>query len=171
MVTCPFLCLNRAKAKVIRFLPHHDFSKKDGDVERDGSICKKKTHRNELIDTLELFIKNILCALIDAIFPSVEINTDSDYFILRAILSTRNDSVDDINDYLISRYHGDERIYYSFDEAVVDINSFHPAKILNTLSVSLVYSSLPTTETWMHDNTVKESRPIKRIVQRYSIEM
>nr|KAJ0203108.1 hypothetical protein LSAT_V11C500246880 [Lactuca sativa] len=78
-----------------------------------------------------------LHALIDAIFPSFEINrSEPDYIISRAILSTRNDSVDEINDYLIGRFHGEERIYYSFDEVVDDINNFYPVEFLNTLSVS-----------------------------------
>nr|KAJ0216741.1 hypothetical protein LSAT_V11C300144770 [Lactuca sativa] len=78
-----------------------------------------------------------LHALIDAIFPSFEINrSEPDYIISHAILSTRNDSVDEINDYLIGRFHGEEQIYYSFDEAVDDINNFYPVVFLNTLSVS-----------------------------------
>ncbi|CAH1427109.1 unnamed protein product [Lactuca virosa] len=77
-----------------------------------------------------------LHALIDAIFPSFEINrSEPDYIISHAILSTRNDSVDEINDYLIGRFHGEERNYYSFDEAVDDINNFYPVEFLNTLSV------------------------------------
>ncbi|CAH1432689.1 unnamed protein product [Lactuca virosa] len=67
----------------------------------------------------------------------MEINiSQSDYIISRAILSTRNDSVDEINDLLIGRFHGEEKIYYSFDEAVDDINNFYPVEFLNTLSVS-----------------------------------
>nr|KAJ0225664.1 hypothetical protein LSAT_V11C100004120 [Lactuca sativa] len=40
--------------------------------------------------------------------PCLEINRIKSYYIiLRAILSTRNDSVDKINDYLISQLHGE----------------------------------------------------------------
>nr|KAJ0225593.1 hypothetical protein LSAT_V11C100003970 [Lactuca sativa] len=47
-------------------------------------------------------------ALINAIFPSLEINRfKSDYIILRAILSTRHDNVDETNYYLIGRFHGE----------------------------------------------------------------
>ncbi|XP_023755326.1 uncharacterized protein LOC111903804 [Lactuca sativa] len=81
--------------------------------------------------------ENSLHALIDAIFPSFEINrSEPDYIISRAILSTRNDSADEINDYLIGRFHDEERIYYSFDEVVDNINNFYPVEFLNTLSVS-----------------------------------
>jgi ATP-dependent DNA helicase PIF1 len=78
-----------------------------------------------------------LKALIDAIFPSFQTNRlNSDYIISRAILSTKNDHVDEINDYLIDRFDGEERVYYSFDEAVDDRNNFYPMEFLNTLSVS-----------------------------------
>ncbi|KAL7612133.1 hypothetical protein Lser_V15G06164 [Lactuca serriola] len=67
----------------------------------------------------------------------MEINiSQSDNIISRAILSTRNDSVDEINDLLICRFHGEEKIYYSFDEVVDYINNFYPVEFLNTLSVS-----------------------------------
>ncbi|XP_024976207.1 uncharacterized protein LOC112514107 [Cynara cardunculus var. scolymus] len=49
-------------------------------------------------------------ALIDAIFPSLQINgADSDYIISRAILSTKNENVDEINDQLIDKFSGDEK--------------------------------------------------------------
>ncbi|XP_024993308.1 uncharacterized protein LOC112527039 [Cynara cardunculus var. scolymus] len=57
-------------------------------------------------------------ALIDIIFPYLQINgADSDYIISRAILSTKNENVDEINDQLIGKFSGDEKIYYSFNEA------------------------------------------------------
>nr|KAJ0202603.1 hypothetical protein LSAT_V11C500242040 [Lactuca sativa] len=79
-----------------------------------------------------------LNALIDAIFPSLEINrSKSDYIISRAIFSIRNDSVDKINGRLIVKFIGEERLYYSLDEAIDDINNFYPVEFLNTLSVSV----------------------------------
>ncbi|KAI3709788.1 hypothetical protein L2E82_39554 [Cichorium intybus] len=75
--------------------------------------------------------------LINAVFPSLEINGDSsDYIISRAILSTKNEHVDEINDLLIDRFHGEEKVYYSFDEAEDDKNNFYPMEFLNTLNVS-----------------------------------
>ncbi|KAL4580186.1 hypothetical protein LXL04_016368 [Taraxacum kok-saghyz] len=48
-----------------------------------------------------------LDALIDAIFPTLEVNMSrSDYIIPQAILSTKNDNVDEINDVLIGRFYG-----------------------------------------------------------------
>ncbi|KAI3672758.1 hypothetical protein L6452_38857 [Arctium lappa] len=76
-------------------------------------------------------------ALIDAIFPSLQINgADSDYIISRAILSTKNENVDEINDKLINKFCGDEKVYYSFDEAEDDRNNFYPVEFLNSLTVS-----------------------------------
>ncbi|KAI3740150.1 hypothetical protein L2E82_30571 [Cichorium intybus] len=78
-----------------------------------------------------------LDALIDAVFPSLEFNmSESDYIVSRAILSTKNESVDEINNYLIKRFHGEEKIYYSFDEAIDDKNNFYPVEFLNSLTVS-----------------------------------
>ncbi|KAL4586845.1 hypothetical protein LXL04_011490 [Taraxacum kok-saghyz] len=75
--------------------------------------------------------------LIDAIFPSLQINGgSSDYIISRAILSTRNENVDEINDQLIDRFIGEQRVYYSFDEAEDDKNNFYPMEFLNSLNVS-----------------------------------
>ncbi|KAJ9561616.1 hypothetical protein OSB04_006776, partial [Centaurea solstitialis] len=75
--------------------------------------------------------------LIDAIFPSLEINgADTDYIISRAILSTKNENVDEINDQLIDRFCGDEKVYFSFDEAEDDRNNFYPMEFLNALTVS-----------------------------------
>ncbi|XP_024990596.1 uncharacterized protein LOC112524886 [Cynara cardunculus var. scolymus] len=75
--------------------------------------------------------------LIDAIFPSLQINgADSNYIISRAIFSTKNENVDEINDQLIDRFCGDEKVYYSFDEAEDDRNNFYPMEFLNSLTIS-----------------------------------
>ncbi|XP_024965949.1 uncharacterized protein LOC112506157 [Cynara cardunculus var. scolymus] len=76
-------------------------------------------------------------ALIDAIFPSLQINeADSYYIISRAILSTKKENVDEINDQLIDKFSGDEKIYYSFDEAEDDKNNIYLMEFLNSLTVS-----------------------------------
>ncbi|KAL4567718.1 hypothetical protein LXL04_023310 [Taraxacum kok-saghyz] len=82
--------------------------------------------------TLEIWTKPPLSWL----FPSMESNmSDSYYIISRAILATKNDSVDEINDYLIDRFHREEKVYYSFDEAIDDKNGFYPVEFLNSLTV------------------------------------
>ena len=75
--------------------------------------------------------------LINVIFPSLQINGgSSDYIISRAILSTKNENVDQINKQLIDSFHGDEKVYYSFDKAEEEKNNFYPTKFLNSLNVS-----------------------------------
>ncbi|KAI3735759.1 hypothetical protein L6452_15271 [Arctium lappa] len=76
-------------------------------------------------------------ALIDAIFPSLQTNgAASDYIVSRAILTTKNEHVDEINDQLIERFCGEEKIYYSFDEVEDDRNNLYPMEFLNSLTVS-----------------------------------
>ncbi|KAL4590844.1 hypothetical protein LXL04_003787 [Taraxacum kok-saghyz] len=71
------------------------------------------------------------------IFPFLQINGgSSDYIISRAILSTKNENVDEINDQLVDRFIGEQRVYYSFDEAEDDKNNFYPMEFLNSLNVS-----------------------------------
>nr|XP_043615266.1 uncharacterized protein LOC122587219 [Erigeron canadensis] len=75
--------------------------------------------------------------LISAIFPSIEVNgSSSEYIVSRAILSTKNENVDEINDELIDRFCGQEQIYYSFDEAEDDVNNYYPVEFLNSLTVA-----------------------------------
>ncbi|XP_024965938.1 ATP-dependent DNA helicase PIF6-like [Cynara cardunculus var. scolymus] len=75
-------------------------------------------------------------ALIDAIFHSLQTcETASNYIISREILTTKNEHVDEINDQLIERFGGEEKIYYSFDEAEDDKNNLYPMEFLNSLTV------------------------------------
>ncbi|KAL7615911.1 hypothetical protein Lser_V15G01233 [Lactuca serriola] len=70
-------------------------------------------------------------ALIDAIFPSLQSNgADSKFIISRAILSTKNESVDEINNKLIERFSGEQKVYYSFDEAEDDKNNLYPMELI-----------------------------------------
>ncbi|GKF18010.1 ATP-dependent DNA helicase PIF1-like protein [Tanacetum coccineum] len=54
----------------------------------------------------------------------------------RAILSTKNEHVDIINDLLIDRFPGEVKVYYSFDEAEDDTRNLYPLEFLNSLNVS-----------------------------------
>ncbi|XP_022026932.1 uncharacterized protein LOC110927913 [Helianthus annuus] len=79
--------------------------------------------------------ENAIKELIHAIFPSIEDNVySSDYIISRAILSTKNESVDEINNQLIEVFQGEEKVYYSFDEAEDDQRNFYPVEFLNSLN-------------------------------------
>ncbi|KAJ0614373.1 putative DNA helicase [Helianthus annuus] len=81
--------------------------------------------------------ENSIKELINAIFPLIQNNVDSsDYIISRAILSTRNESVDEINDQMIDIFQGEEKVYYSFDEVEDDHHNLYPIEFLNSLTVS-----------------------------------
>ncbi|GJV77003.1 ATP-dependent DNA helicase PIF1-like protein [Tanacetum coccineum] len=66
-------------------------------------------------------------ALINEIFPAFATNVHSSHDIVsRAILSTKNEHIDNINDLLIDRFPSDEKVYYSFDEAKDDTRNLYP---------------------------------------------
>ncbi|GJZ31607.1 ATP-dependent DNA helicase PIF1-like protein [Tanacetum coccineum] len=76
-------------------------------------------------------------ALINEIFPSFASNAHSSGDIVsRAVLSTKNEHLDSINDLLIDRFPGEEKVYYSFDEAEDDTRKFYPLEFLKSLNVS-----------------------------------
>nr|GFA86259.1 hypothetical protein [Tanacetum cinerariifolium] len=76
-------------------------------------------------------------ALINEIFPSFATNArSSSDIVLRAILSTKNKHVDSINNELIDRFSGEEKVYYSFNEAEDDTHNYYPLEFLNSLNVS-----------------------------------
>nr|GEU50657.1 ATP-dependent DNA helicase PIF1-like [Tanacetum cinerariifolium] len=76
-------------------------------------------------------------ALINEIFSSFATNARSSSDIVsRAILSTKNEHVDSINNELIDRFPGEEKVYYSFDEAEDDTHNYYPLEFLNSFNVS-----------------------------------
>ncbi|XP_073120893.1 uncharacterized protein [Henckelia pumila] len=57
--------------------------------------------------------------LIDTVFQNIaSANLDFSLFVKRAILTTRNEFVNDINDVLITKFPGEETTYYSCDENI-----------------------------------------------------
>ncbi|XP_020266115.1 ATP-dependent DNA helicase PIF1-like [Asparagus officinalis] len=72
--------------------------------------------------------------LINVIFPSLDENFKSiDYMKDRAILVTKNEYVDILNDRIIKQFPGEEKEFYRFDEAVDDTNHHYQPEFLNTL--------------------------------------
>ncbi|GJT12452.1 ATP-dependent DNA helicase PIF1-like protein [Tanacetum coccineum] len=55
----------------------------------------------------------------------------------RAILSTKNEHVDSINDMLIDIFPGEEKVYYSFDEAEDDTHNYYPLEFLNSFNADM----------------------------------
>ncbi|KAI7727414.1 hypothetical protein M8C21_025563, partial [Ambrosia artemisiifolia] len=81
--------------------------------------------------------ENSIKQLIKSIFPSLNSGAQSsDYITSRAILTTRNESVDEINNQMIDIFQGEERHYYSFDEVDDDQHHLYPIEFLNSLNVS-----------------------------------
>jgi ATP-dependent DNA helicase PIF1 len=81
--------------------------------------------------------------LIKVIFPSLEVHgNSSEYMIYRAILSTKNEHVDELNNMMIDRFTGEEKIYHSFDMADDDISNNYLVEFLNSLTPSGLPSHL-----------------------------
>ncbi|XP_073122695.1 uncharacterized protein [Henckelia pumila] len=58
-----------------------------------------------------------LNTLVDMVFPNIDnYNLDFSLFVNRAILTTKNEFVHEMNDVLISRFPGEETTYFSCDE-------------------------------------------------------
>ncbi|XP_062206556.1 ATP-dependent DNA helicase PIF1-like [Phragmites australis] len=96
----------------------------DGDVRLPDEICVSYTWEDTDLDKL-----------IDNVFPMLDDNmSDPNYITSRAILSTRNDCVDNINMKMIGRFRGDEVVYHSFDRAEDDPHNYYPPEFLNSLT-------------------------------------
>uniref|UniRef100_K3Y1Y3 ATP-dependent DNA helicase n=1 Tax=Setaria italica TaxID=4555 RepID=K3Y1Y3_SETIT len=97
----------------------------DGDVCLPNDICVPYSGDSE----------KDLDRLIECIFPNLNANmTKKDYITSRAILSTRNDWVDNINIKMIGMFQGGEMVYHSFDSAIDDLHNYYPSEFLNTLT-------------------------------------
>ncbi|XP_012702834.1 ATP-dependent DNA helicase PIF1 [Setaria italica] len=97
----------------------------DGDVCLPDDICVPYSGDSE----------KDLDMLIECIFPNLNANmTNKDYITSRAILSTRNDWVDNINIKMIGMFQGGEMVYHSFDSAIDDPHNYYPSEFLNTLT-------------------------------------
>ncbi|XP_042505539.1 ATP-dependent DNA helicase PIF1-like [Macadamia integrifolia] len=73
--------------------------------------------------------------LINAIFPSLQQHAHStEYITQRAILATKNDTVDKLNEKLIELFPGESVTYYSFDSATDDAETQYPEEFLNSLA-------------------------------------
>nr|XP_045088557.1 ATP-dependent DNA helicase PIF1-like [Aegilops tauschii subsp. strangulata] len=73
--------------------------------------------------------------LIEDVFPSLQANARSrEYMSARAIHSTMNDHVDDLNDKMISRFPGEEKLYHSFDSIEDDLQNNYTIDFLNSIT-------------------------------------
>ncbi|GJV74686.1 ATP-dependent DNA helicase PIF1-like protein [Tanacetum coccineum] len=112
-----------------------------GDFRQVLSVIRRGT-RAQIVDSNDMTIpytdeKASKDALINEIFPLFATNVHSSRDIVsRAILSTKNEHIDSINDLLIDRFPSDEKVYYSFDEAEDDTRNLYPLEFLNSLNVN-----------------------------------
>ncbi|KAJ0985328.1 hypothetical protein J5N97_003684 [Dioscorea zingiberensis] len=73
--------------------------------------------------------------LINVIFPKLdELSEDPIYITERALLSTRNSYVDELNDTIINKFPGIAIVYHSFDNAVDENNTNYQSEILNAMT-------------------------------------
>jgi ATP-dependent DNA helicase PIF1 len=73
--------------------------------------------------------------LIKIIFLSLELHgNSSEYMISRATLSTKNEHIDELNNMMIDRFSGEEKIYHSFDMVEDDTSNNYPVNFLNSLT-------------------------------------
>ncbi|XP_021991141.1 ATP-dependent DNA helicase PIF1-like [Helianthus annuus] len=99
----------------------------------DGTYICIPADMTILFTTKEESIKE----LINAIFLSLRTNVQpTEYITSRAILTTRNETVDEINDHMIDLFQGDAKVYYSFDTADDDKQNLYPTEFLNSLTIS-----------------------------------
>ena len=80
-------------------------------------------------------LKASVSKLIDDIFPLMDKNGNSpSYISAHAILSTKNEYVDELNEMLIDRFPGDEKGYYRFDSVVDYPHNHYQPEFLNSLT-------------------------------------
>ncbi|XP_049386055.1 uncharacterized protein LOC125850231 [Solanum stenotomum] len=73
--------------------------------------------------------------LVKEIFPALEQNYRSaEYITKRAILASRNEFVDNLNELMIGKFPGETKTYINFDAAEDDTNNYYQEEYLNTLT-------------------------------------
>ena len=78
---------------------------------------------------------NTIKGLVDFVFPQIESNFENPNWLSeRAILCPTNNEADEINTWMGSRFHGEERIYKSCD-LTDDFNQEFQSEFLNTLNL------------------------------------
>ncbi|KAG5630680.1 hypothetical protein H5410_002397 [Solanum commersonii] len=108
--------------------------------------------------------------LIREIFPVLQENYRSaDYITEHAILASRNELVDNLNEMLIGKFPGATKTYISFDSAEDDTNNYYQEEYLNTLTPN----GLPphSAKRKCPNHAAEKSRPLKWIMQWESLNL
>lgn len=75
--------------------------------------------------------------LIESVFPNMINHVhDANYMVDRAIITTKNVDVDEINEIMILRFRGEEKVYSSWDSVEDDNNNLFQEEFLNSLCPS-----------------------------------
>ncbi|XP_074303675.1 uncharacterized protein LOC141638162 [Silene latifolia] len=83
-----------------------------------------------------------IASIVDAIYPSLENQpSNPEYLLERTILAPTQEIVDLVNDYILSRINGTEKIYFSSDEVSKDesnigVRDLYSTKFLNSIKCS-----------------------------------
>jgi ATP-dependent DNA helicase PIF1 len=73
--------------------------------------------------------------LIQHVFPDLKGNcTSSEYMREHAILSTRNEHVDAMNDRMVKQFPGEEQVYFTHDTIHDDTSNTYPLDFLNSIT-------------------------------------
>ena len=124
---------------------------------RIGDGIEDYVHNDYIQLPLNMVISNVdddagLDELINCVFPRLQSYAENiDFMTNRAILTPRNDYVDDINNQLIDRFFGDLVTYYSFDECINKYQNDVHGEFLN----SLIPNGFP-----LHELKLKVNYPV-----------
>ena len=92
--------------------------------------------------TIELFPEmrlpqNDIQSLVNAIYPDINQGNKPDAFFLeRTILSSKNDTVDQINQMILDRFPGEQTVVISADKVIGHESDAYPTEFLNSLIIS-----------------------------------
>ncbi|KAG2624578.1 hypothetical protein PVAP13_3KG144027, partial [Panicum virgatum] len=119
----------------------------NGTIQNKSSYTVEDNPNCDIVEIPDdLLIKqadNKINALVESTFPNFSLNyNNAEYLRDRAILSTTNEIVDEINDYMLSLLPGNEIEYYSVDsiskciDTCNDADILYPIEYLNSLSAN-----------------------------------
>ena len=119
----------------------------NGTIQNKSSCTVEDNPNCDIVEIPDdLLIKqadNKINALVESTFPNFSLNyNNAEYLRDRAILSTTNEIVDEINDYMLSLLPGNEIEYYSADsiskciDTCNDADILYPIEYLNSLSAN-----------------------------------
>ncbi|XP_010497251.1 PREDICTED: uncharacterized protein LOC104774316, partial [Camelina sativa] len=121
----------------------------------DGVAEEVKTSENEILTSQEILMderlllrntKHPIAAIVAECYEDLQTSyTKQEYLTERAILTPKNDAVDEVNQFLLDQIPGEVKEYYSSDSVAIgdsnmeDENGIYPPEYLN----SLKFSGLP----------------------------